>query len=90
MNQNPASIEIIISDKNHLGHVGMKTGLKTLLQPVIHVSELFQCDLGFDFIKKKNIMYKLNARVFNPYKPSVLLWDIGKQCRPRTDAERGV
>ena len=49
MNQNPASI----NGKNHFGHVVMKTGLKNILQPVIHVSELFQYDLGFDFIKKE-------------------------------------
>ena len=27
----------------------------------------------------------------NPYKPSIFLWDIGKQCKTRSDAaERGV
>ena len=24
--------------------------------------------------------------VVNPYKPSVPFWDLGKQCRPRSDA----
>ena len=29
--------------------------------------------------------------LFNPYKASVQFWDIGKQCRSRSDAaERGV
>ena len=36
------------------------------------------------------MLCSMSYRYLNPYKPSVSFWDLGKQCRPRSDAaERG-
>ena len=41
------------------------------------------------FLLKTNSSF--SVFMFNPYKPSVLLWDIGKQCKTKSDAaKRGV
>ena len=44
----------------------------------------------FKLMGKKILASLRSTFLLNPYKPSFLLWDIGKQCRPGSDAiERG-